>query len=92
MKKRFSIPFLVFSLFSTIILAQSKDKKADTITPARQVILKNSGEKNLPQQLKEKQIKEQPAMLKTDSVSATAKPGTKRTKTKYMKPQKKKCS
>ena len=71
MKRKFCISFFLFSFFSIALLAQSEGKKADTVVSAKQVILKNTGEKNLPQQLKEKQIKGQPEILKTDSLSVT---------------------
>jgi len=71
MKRKFCISFVLFGLFSTTLLAQSAGKKADTIVSAKQVILKNTGEENLPQQLKEQQINAQPEILKTDSLSIT---------------------
>jgi hypothetical protein len=69
MKMKFCISFVLFGFFSTTLLAQSGGKKADTIVSAKQVILKNTGEKNLPQQLKEQQINAQPEILKRDSLS-----------------------
>ena len=61
------MPFFVLNFFSLVALAQSENNKADSTKPVSQVILKKTGEKNLPQQLKEKQIKEQPVILKKDS-------------------------
>ena len=43
--------------------SQPGDKKADSLKPAREVILKNPGEKDLPQKLKEDQLKQAPVML-----------------------------
>ena len=88
MKKKFCILFVAFSLFSMAALAQSDNKKADTGTSARQVILNKTGEKNLPQQLKEKQIMEQPVMLKTDSSNITTNTVSKRKKVKCIKQKK----
>jgi hypothetical protein len=91
MKKKFGIPFFVFSFFSITAFAQSENKKADTVKPAREVILKNSGEKNLPQQLKEEQLQQLPAILNPDSLN-TAKANNKRTKGSCNKHSKKKRS
>ncbi len=89
MKKKFSIPFFAFSFFSISVLAQMENKKPDTIKPAKEVILKNSGEKNFPQQLKENQLKEQPVILNSDS-SNTAIANSKQTKRMCNKHSKKK--
>jgi hypothetical protein len=91
MKKKFSIPFLTFSFFSVTAFSQSENKKADTTKPAKEVILKNSGEKNLSQQLKENQLNEQPAILNPDSLGTT-KAHSKKTKTMCSKQSKKKQS
>jgi hypothetical protein len=91
MKMKFSIPFFAFSFFSISVLAQTENKKTDTIKPAKEVILKNSGEKDFPQQLKENQLKEQPVILNSDS-SNTAKANSKRTKGMCIRHSKKKRS
>jgi len=70
------------------MLAQSENKKADSTKPASEVILKKTGEKNLPQQLKEKQIKEQPVILKKDSVDMAAHTVSKHKKGKCIKHKK----
>jgi membrane-bound lytic murein transglycosylase len=88
MKKKIGLSVFVFSFFSIMALAQSENKNADT-TAARQMILKNSGEKNLSQQLKEKQIKEQLVILKTDSISVAAQANTSKRKTTKCKQKKK---
>jgi hypothetical protein len=91
MKKKFSIPFVAFSFLSIAVFAQSENKKADTIKPAKEVILKNSDEKNLSQQLKENQLKERPVILNSDSLG-TAKASSKKTKTGCSRHSKKKRS
>jgi len=91
MKKKFSLPFFAFSFFSISVLAQTENNKPDTIEPAKEVILKNSGEKNLPQQIKENQFKKQPVILNSDS-SNTAKANNKRTKGMCNKHSRKKHS
>ena len=88
MKKKFYIPFFVLNFFSLVMLAQSENKKADSTKPASEVILKKTGEKNLPQQLKEKQIKEQPVILKKDSVDMAAHTVSKHKKGKSIKHKK----
>lgn len=67
MKSKFSIPFFVLSLISIDVYSQSGNQKADTIKPAKEVLQNNTGEKNLPRQLKESQLKAAPVILKADS-------------------------
>ena len=88
MKKKFYIPFFVLNFFSLVALAQSENKKADSAKPVSQVILKKTGEKNLPQQLKEKQIKEQPVILKKDSLDMATNTVSKHKKGKCIKHKK----
>jgi len=51
------------------VYSQTSDKKADAVKPAREVILKNPGEKDLPQKLKEDQLKQAPVILSDSSIN-----------------------
>jgi hypothetical protein len=88
MKKKFYLPFFVLNFFSLVVVAQSENKKVDSTTPASHVILKKTGEKNLPQQLKEKQIQEQPVILKKDSLDVPTGTMSKHKKGKCIKHKK----
>jgi hypothetical protein len=72
MKKKLAVPFVLLG-FSLTTYAQPGDKKTDTVKPAKEIISKNSGEKKLPQQLKESQLNERPVKLTSDSLSTIAK-------------------
>jgi len=87
MKGKFYILFFVSSFFSTAIFAQSENKKSDSTTPAKQIISKDHGEKDLPDQLKKKQIQKNPEVLK-DSTAATT-PATNKDKKNKCKHKKK---
>lgn len=90
MKKKFAVPFVLLG-FSMATYAQPGDKKTDTVKPAKEIISKNSGEKNFLQQLKENQLKEHLVILNSDS-SNTSKANHKRTKGIHNKHSKKKRS
>jgi len=72
MKKKFAVPFVLLG-FSMATYAQPGDKKTDTVKSAKEIISKNSGEKKLPQQLKESQLNERPVQLTSDSLSTISK-------------------
>src|SRR5438477_11224517 len=88
MKKKFYIHFFVLNLFSLVALPLSEKQNADSAKPVRQVSLKKTGEKNLTQQLKEKQIKEQPVILKKDSLDVSTGTMSKHKKGKCIKHKK----
>jgi len=71
MKRRFYILFLPFSFFSIAVFAQSANKKNDSTTSAKQIILKNNGEKVLPVQLKKDQLQKTPEVLKDSAMAIT---------------------
>lgn len=71
--------------------SQTNDKKPDSLKPAREVILKNSGEKDFPQKLKQDQLKQAPVILKTDSAINNSK-ATKPLKKNCKKKQNKKSN
>lgn len=66
MKKKFVIPFVLIVLSFT---ARAQSEKTDTMKAAKEVILKNNGEKDLPQQLQRGQLNQKPAMLNSDTTS-----------------------
>ncbi len=88
MKKKFYLSLFILNFFSLVVVAQSENKKVDSTTPASHVILKKTGEKNLPQQLKEKQIQEQPVILKKDSLDVPTSTMSKHKKGKCIKHKK----
>jgi hypothetical protein len=86
MKGKFYILLFVFSTFSIAVAAQSKNKKNDSTTSAKQIISKDQGEKDLPNQLKKEQLQKQPETLKNPAADSTsAKNKHKRTKHKHKK-------
>jgi len=91
MTNKFPIFFAVFGFLAIGACAQTRDKKTDSVKPAKEVILQNSGERELPQQLKENQLKGQPVILKADSSINTSKT-VNRTKSNCSKLKKKKGS
>lgn len=68
-------------------MAQPGNIKNDTIIPASQVILKNSGEKNIARNLKEKQLSKSPETLMAEPLTNSPGPSTKH---KSKKPRHKK--
>lgn|GEM_PF-6545976 len=79
MKNKFAFGFVLLTAFSAATYAQSSGKK-DTIA-AKETITKNNGEKNLPQQLKQNQLNENPVIIRSDSSVTAAK--TKKDKKKH---------
>jgi hypothetical protein len=67
MKNQSLILVFVFSLVTTFAVAQAGNKTSDSVNSARQIILKNSGEKNLTGQIKKEQVSKSPELLGPDS-------------------------
>ena len=80
MKNKFVIPVYVLSLISLSAYSQTGDKKADSIKPAKEIIRDDSGEKGLPMQLKENQLKAQPVVLNAELSTKTAQANNKKAK------------
>jgi len=78
-KNKLGISLFALSLITLGAYSQTDNKKADTAKPAKEVI-KDSGEKDLPRQLKENQLKQQPVILNADSSMNTSQAKTKKTK------------
>ena len=72
MQKKFVIPFVLMGL---LFCTRAHSQKTDSVKSAKQIILKNDGEKDLPQQLKQNQLNEKPAALKPDTTSIPTKRG-----------------
>ena len=86
MNKQFLISLFACSLVATQALAQAEDKKVDSVNSAKQLIRKNSGEKDLPKQVQKEQLNKNPETLTKDSLNSTS--TTKRSKSKYGKHRK----
>lgn len=83
MRGKLYILFFVSSFFSAMVFGQSKKEKNDSTTSARQIISKDQGEKDLPNQLKKNQLQKDPQALKTPIDTTATK--NKHTKTKRHK-------
>jgi len=79
MKKHILIGLFAFIL-PLIAPAQVENKKIDSSTSAKEMIQKNSGEKNLSKRLQKEQLKKNPELLAKDSTNGSA--SNKRHKTK----------
>ena len=82
MMNKFGISFFVLSVFSMAAYSQTGGKKSDSVKPAKEVISNNPGEKDLPQKLKEDQLKHAPVI---------SKPASSINNSKATKPPKKNC-
>jgi len=91
MNNKLVISFTLLTFLSIGAHSQPRDEKAGSVKPAKDVISQNSGERDLPKQLKESQLKGQPSILKADSSVNTSKV-VNRTKNNCTKPKKKKSS
>jgi len=79
MKKQILIVFVAF-IVPLVTLSQVKNKKIDSSASAKEMIQKNSGEKDLSKQLQKEQLKKNPELLTKDSANGSA--SNKRHKTK----------
>jgi hypothetical protein len=86
MKKKFSILFFAGTLISYGAMAQDGNKK-DSSQPAKEIIVKDWGEKDLSKKLKEDQIRKSPGSLVTDSLN-NSKEFTNRAKDKHCRHKK----
>jgi len=72
MSVRTWILFIIIGAIPAITFAQGGIKKSDSMISARQIILRNSGESNLPKQLKQRQLKKHPESLNRGSINKPA--------------------
>jgi hypothetical protein len=91
MNNKLAIAFALLIFLSIGAHSQTGDGKTGSVKPAKDAMSQNSGERDLPKQLKENQLKGQPSMLKADSSVNTSK-AVKRTKNNCTKPKKKRSS
>jgi hypothetical protein len=90
MNNKLAIAFALLIFLSIGAHSQTGDGKTGSVKPAKDAMSQNSGERDLPKQLKENQLKGQPSMLKADSVNTSK--AVKRTKNNCTKPKKKRSS
>lgn len=73
MKRRYLLPILFFSFFSIAAFSQQTEKK-----PAVKEVISNSGEKNIPRNIQQDQLKAKPENLTRDKPVAKAKSSAKK--------------